>query len=132
VCGDFLFALATTHPCKQLKLRRPPLQFLRLRQARMFNILNQRLRDIKADINETLIGVSLEPRLMPGAATPEMAQRTVRSSASTPSLRSRDANSPWVAKMDPGGNVKVVVRVRAFLPRGKFLVQHRGRRDQHS
>ncbi|KAM4056095.1 kinesin motor domain-containing protein [Hirsutella rhossiliensis] len=39
----------------------------------------------------------------------------VRSSASTPSLRSRDGTLP--AKMDRGGNVRVVVRVRAFLQR---------------
>ncbi|PFH56478.1 hypothetical protein XA68_16433 [Ophiocordyceps unilateralis] len=36
-----------------------------------------------------------------------------KSSASTPSLRSRDA----LASMDRGANVRVVVRVRAFLPR---------------
>lgn len=41
----------------------------------------------------------------------------VRSSASTPSLRSRDGTAP--AKMDRGGNVRVVVRVRAFLQRGE-------------
>ncbi|PHH85787.1 hypothetical protein CDD83_11172 [Cordyceps sp. RAO-2017] len=40
--------------------------------------------------------------------------RLARSSASTPSLRSRHASLP---NMDPGGNVRVVVRVRAFLPR---------------
>lgn len=39
------------------------------------------------------------------------------SSASTPSLRSRDGTVP--ARMDRGGNVRVVVRVRAFLQRGK-------------
>ncbi|CAK7223928.1 hypothetical protein SCUCBS95973_005345 [Sporothrix curviconia] len=43
--------------------------------------------------------------------------RAVRSSASTPSLRSRDGTMPPHARMDPGGNVRVVVRVRAFLPR---------------
>ncbi|PHH63439.1 hypothetical protein CDD81_5818 [Ophiocordyceps australis] len=37
------------------------------------------------------------------------------SSASTPSLRSR--HGTMAAKMDQGGNVRVVVRVRAFLPR---------------
>ncbi|KAK8135378.1 Kinesin-like protein KIF1C [Apiospora sp. TS-2023a] len=41
-----------------------------------------------------------------------------QSSASTPSLRSRDGTLPPHMKMvDGGGNVKVVVRVRAFLPR---------------
>ncbi|KAI0122955.1 kinesin motor domain-containing protein [Xylariales sp. AK1849] len=42
---------------------------------------------------------------------------SVRSSASTPSLRSRDGTLPPHIKMDAGGNVRVVVRVRAFLPR---------------
>ncbi|KAK0670494.1 hypothetical protein QBC41DRAFT_364018 [Cercophora samala] len=38
--------------------------------------------------------------------------------ASTPSLRSRDPNVlPLLAKKNAGANVKVVVRVRAFLPR---------------
>ncbi|KAK8002543.1 hypothetical protein PG989_002262 [Apiospora arundinis] len=41
-----------------------------------------------------------------------------QSSASTPSLRSRDGTMPPHMKTaDGGGNVKVVVRVRAFLPR---------------
>lgn len=44
--------------------------------------------------------------------------REVRSSASTPSLRSRDGVLPPHMRMDAGGNVRVVVRVRAFLPRG--------------
>ncbi|KAL8392812.1 hypothetical protein RB595_002842 [Gaeumannomyces hyphopodioides] len=45
-------------------------------------------------------------------ATPTNPSRSVRSYASTPSLRSRDG-----PRMDGGGNVRVVVRVRAFLPR---------------
>lgn len=73
-----------------------------------------RFRESIDDIYETLIGISLEPLLMPSSATDV---RTVRSSASTPSLRSRDGTVPPHARMDPGGNVRVVVRVRAFLPR---------------
>ncbi|ERS95786.1 hypothetical protein HMPREF1624_07861 [Sporothrix schenckii ATCC 58251] len=110
-----------------------------------------RFRDVANDIVDTLIGISAEPRLMPGAAAVPPAQivkadddtirtsshttnnnintttsiamatatpvRAVRSSASTPSLRSRDGTVPPHARMDPGGNVRVVVRVRAFLPR---------------
>jgi len=53
------------------------------------------------------------------AASEGGGQRTVRSSASTPSLRARDGSEPMHARMDPGGNVRVVVRVRAFLPRGE-------------
>ncbi|KIW86323.1 hypothetical protein Z517_01719 [Fonsecaea pedrosoi CBS 271.37] len=45
------------------------------------------------------------------------------STASSPSLRSKTPVSvpltPTNSTMNPGGNVKVVVRVRAFLPRGK-------------
>ncbi|KAJ1329526.1 kinesin family member 1 [Microdochium nivale] len=44
-------------------------------------------------------------------------QALMRSSASTPSLRSRDGTLPQHLRVDNGGNVKVVVRVRAFLPR---------------
>jgi hypothetical protein len=71
----------------------------------------QRVRDINIDINESFIGMALDPRLMPGVALP--------SSASTPSLRSREESITPIGRMDPpGGNVKVVVRVRGFLPRG--------------
>ncbi|CAK7263154.1 hypothetical protein SEPCBS57363_000423 [Sporothrix epigloea] len=106
-----------------------------------------RFREIANDIVDTLIGISTEPRLMPGAtAVPPATElenynsntnhrnttdplsriddmaastptRTIRSSASTPSLRSRDGTVPPYARMEPGGNVRVVVRVRAFLPR---------------
>lgn len=82
----------------------------------MYANLQQRFRDTVLEINEVLIDMALEPRLMPSVAA-EM--RSVRSSASTPSLRSRDGSDMPVTRMDaPGGNVKVVVRVRGFLPRG--------------
>ncbi len=79
-----------------------------------------RYREVTGDVIETLLGMSLEPRLMPPAAAAAAAEgrHTVRSSASTPSLRSRDGTVPPHARTDPGGNVRVVVRVRAFLPRG--------------
>lgn len=89
----------------------------------MFSNLDRRFRDVIADINETLIGISLDPRLMPNSAGHlQVAQRSVTSCASTPSLRSRDGTVPPHARMDPGGNVRVVVRVRAFLPRGSYSV----------
>lgn len=50
----------------------------------------------------------------------------MRSTASSPSLRSREGVVVPVDRQDgvssptPGGNVKVVVRVRGFLPRGRF------------
>ncbi|KAH6845456.1 P-loop containing nucleoside triphosphate hydrolase protein [Chaetomium sp. MPI-CAGE-AT-0009] len=80
--------------------------------------LEHRFRDVVGDINETLIGISLDPRLMPNSAGYlDVAQRSVQSYASTPSLRSRDGTVPPHARVDGGGNVRVVVRVRAFLPR---------------
>ncbi|KAI1452143.1 P-loop containing nucleoside triphosphate hydrolase protein [Annulohypoxylon moriforme] len=56
----------------------------------------------------------LDPRLMPN---PDLIMRALPSSASTPSLRARDGTLPPHMRMDAGGNVRVVVRVRAFLPR---------------
>lgn len=73
----------------------------------MFNLLELRRSSIIADVKEALVDVALVSRLMPNNM-----HRSIRSAASTPSLRSRDG-----AVMNPGGNVKVVVRVRAFLPR---------------
>ncbi|KZZ97478.1 kinesin [Moelleriella libera RCEF 2490] len=68
--------------------------------------------------------MALDQRLMPALATTARdQQRQVRSCASTPSLRSKDANAPLLSRMDGGGggggNVRVVVRVRAFLQRGE-------------
>ncbi|TFB04909.1 Kinesin-like protein [Trichoderma ghanense] len=63
--------------------------------------------------------MALDDRLMPSSPSPAPEARvTMASSASTPSLRSRDATAmPVMTRMDRGGNVKVVVRVRAFLER---------------
>lgn len=75
----------------------------------------QRYYDVINDCNESLIGMALDPRLMPGVAS------ILPSTASTPSLRARESSVAPVGggKMDgPGGNVRVVVRVRGFLPRG--------------
>lgn len=84
-----------------------------------YGVLHQlRFRDVIEDIAETLTVISPDPRLMPA---PE-AMAAVRSSASTPSLRSRDGTLPPHIRVDAGGNVRVVVRVRAFLPRGKFAM----------
>ncbi|KAI4243598.1 MAG: hypothetical protein L6R40_003422 [Gallowayella cf. fulva] len=61
--------------------------------------------------------MALDPRAYPGVAT-EI--RQLKSSASTPSLRSRESEVVPTGRMMPdnqGGNVRVVVRVRGFLPR---------------
>ncbi|KAL8873658.1 MAG: hypothetical protein Q9174_000912 [Haloplaca sp. 1 TL-2023] len=61
--------------------------------------------------------MALDPRAYPGVAK-EI--RQLKSSASTPSLRSRESEVVPARSMTPdigGGNVRVVVRVRGFLPR---------------
>ncbi|KAH9904785.1 P-loop containing nucleoside triphosphate hydrolase protein [Xylariomycetidae sp. FL2044] len=73
----------------------------------------QRIRLLIEKFCDDLTGMVPEPQLMPKRPT----MKAVRSSASTPSLRSRDGTLPPHIKMDAGGNVRVVVRVRAFLPR---------------
>jgi hypothetical protein len=81
----------------------------------MYRNLQIRQRELLEDIEDQLVVImALDPRLIPGVVS-EL--RTVRSSASTPSLRSRDG-SVTPGGMREGGNVKVVVRVRGFLPRG--------------
>jgi hypothetical protein len=47
---------------------------------------------------------------------------TLRSTASSPSFRAREGFTirDGMASPTPGGNVRVVVRVRKFLPRGRF------------
>lgn len=85
----------------------------------MFASNQARFSEIIIDITDSLIGMALDPRLMPGVAAD---MRSVRSSASTPSLRSREGSVTPIGRMDaPGGNVKVVVRVRGFLPRGMTI-----------
>jgi hypothetical protein len=82
----------------------------------MYANQKQRFSEIIIDITDSLIGMALDPRLMPGVAAD---MRSTISSASTPSLRSREGSVTPIGRMDaPGGNVKVVVRVRDFLPRG--------------
>ncbi|KAK1754789.1 kinesin-like protein KIF1A [Echria macrotheca] len=90
----------------------------------MYNLLEIRRSTLIAEIEDQLVLAALDPRLMPApmhsparSSMVGVHQRTIRSSASTPSLRSRDGTVPPHARMEPGGNVKVVVRVRAFLPR---------------
>ncbi|KAL9029874.1 MAG: hypothetical protein Q9196_001934 [Gyalolechia fulgens] len=61
--------------------------------------------------------MALDPRAFPGVAAEV---RQLKSSASTPSLRSRESELVPMGRMTPdigGGNVRVVVRVRGFLPR---------------
>lgn len=56
-------------------------------------------------------------------------QQMLKSSASTPSLRSRESEVVTMGRSgtpgNEGGNVRVVVRVRGFLPRGKLSLSSR-------
>ncbi|KAK0392403.1 hypothetical protein NLU13_1898 [Sarocladium strictum] len=81
----------------------------------MYCILRQRSQQALLDLHELLLAMALDPRIASTLAASD--PRTVRSSASTPSLRSRDGSVPMLARVDGGGNVRVVVRVRAFLKR---------------
>lgn len=77
-----------------------------------------RLESVTLQIRELLVNMALDPRGFPGV-TPGVRQ-ALKSSASTPSLRSRDSELVVPMPPDNGGNVRVVVRVRGFLPRGEF------------
>ena len=60
----------------------------------------------------------------PSIVSTSASAATLRSTASSPSLRAREsvavsARQDGMASPSPGGNVRVVVRVRKFLPRGE-------------
>lgn len=79
------------------------------------NVLNGH----SSDVNGGLQDMALDPRAYPGVAAQI---RQLKSSASTPSLRSRESEPIPMGRRTPdqgGGNVRVVVRVRGFLPRGE-------------
>lgn len=85
---------------------------------------SQRLRYqlLLREIENRFQAMALDPRGFPGIATDV---RPLKSSASTPSLRSRDSELVPMARNSPdkgGGNVRVVVRVRGFLPRGVLTI----------
>ncbi|KAI1485546.1 hypothetical protein F5X96DRAFT_674528 [Biscogniauxia mediterranea] len=100
-------------------------------QQRYRDIINQFCDTLEATGMTITMSATLDPRhhhhhhhhhrLVPSgsySASPDMRNSPVRSNASTPSLRARDGAMPSHMRMDAGGgNVKVVVRVRAFLPR---------------
>jgi len=106
-------------PCQPCKNFTWPTNLTLVKHDFMFTNLRIRFNNIILDINDTLIYLAMDPRLMPGVSA-EI--RTLRSSASTPSLRSREGSITPMGRSDaPGGNVRVVVRVRGFLPRGKGM-----------
>lgn len=88
----------------------------------MYALQRLRYRLIFRDIASRLQDMALDPRGFPGVATEV---RQLKSSASTPSLRSRESELVPMGRTTPdngGGNVRVVVRVRGFLPRGMLVI----------
>lgn len=84
----------------------------------MYALQQLRYHSILSDIQSQLQDMALDPRAFPGVASEG---RQLKSSASTPSLRSRESELVPMGRATPdngGGNVRVVVRVRGFLPRG--------------
>ena len=84
----------------------------------MYALQRLRFRTLVNTVATTLKAMALDPRAFPGVATEV---RQLKSSASTPSLRSRESEIVPMGRSTPdngGGNVRVVVRVRGFLPRG--------------
>lgn len=84
----------------------------------MYALQRLRYRSIFSNIQTQLQDMALDPRAFPGLASEV---RQLKSSASTPSLRSRESELVPMGRATPdngGGNVRVVVRVRGFLPRG--------------
>ena len=83
----------------------------------MYALQSQRFRDTVSSVKELLQSMALDARAFPGVAS----EVRLKSSASTPSLRSRESEIVPMGRNTPdngGGNVRVVVRVRGFLPRG--------------
>ena len=84
----------------------------------MYVSMRLRYSQILSDIAIHLQEMALDPRVYSGIVAEA---RQLKSSASTPSLRSRESELVPMGRSTPengGGNVRVVVRVRGFLPRG--------------
>jgi len=84
----------------------------------MYVSQRERFRTTVDNVKEHLQSMALDARAFPGVAS----EVRLKSSASTPSLRSRESEIVPMGRNTPdngGGNVRVVVRVRGFLPRGK-------------
>lgn len=82
-----------------------------------------RFEKLTLELCKSLQDMALDYRGFPGVVTE--AQRPLHSSASTPSLRSRESELVPMARTGTpdggGGNVRVVVRVRGFLSRGMLI-----------
>ena len=85
----------------------------------MYALQRLRFKVLVFEVQGLLEDMALDARAFPGVA----ADVRPKSSASSPSLRSRDSEIITMGRSTPdngGGNVRVVVRVRGFLPRGKI------------
>ena len=85
---------------------------------RMYFAHRLRYKELNIELQKLFQDMALDYRGFPGVASEV---RQLHSSASTPSLRSRDSEVVPMRTGTPdngGGNVRVVVRVRGFLPRG--------------
>lgn len=95
----------------------------------MYAHLHRRFQHTLEDCIE-LLALAAVPRQMAPTRTqhlhqpPDPIRAAIPSSASSPSLRSKEMVAVTIpavsaAPANPGGNVKVVVRVRGFLQRGE-------------
>ena len=94
---------------------------LRLHSYFMYVALQHRYQEVIADCID-LLGEAMAPART--WVNDDRARTPIVSTASSPSLRSKTPvavpMTPPPGNMTPGGNVKVVVRVRGFLQRGKI------------
>ena len=79
----------------------------------------KRHKDLIAQIQKQLRDMALDPRGFPGGGSPLV--NGYPSTAAAASLRARESEVVTMGRNTPdnaGGNLRVVVRVRGFLPRG--------------
>jgi hypothetical protein len=83
----------------------------------MHTLRRQRSQEVVRNVAHLLEAMAFDPRLVGGL-------RSFESMASAPSLRaSESAYRDSMGGGDDAGNVKVVVRVRQFIPRGTLFTQ---------
>jgi hypothetical protein len=91
---------------------------------------NTRLRyiDLMSNIEDLLQDMAFDSRVYSGLSSSQSGSTPVVSEASSPSLRSRESVIVPMGRTGTpdggagGGNVRVVVRVRGFLPRGMICL----------
>ena len=101
--------------------------------SRMYAPLRHRFKDVLRNVCDLLAAMAIDHRLYMQSPSYDFEPRPdPQSTASAPSLRSRHSvYLPMARQVDgpAGGNVKVVVRVRGYLPRGQCAGHPRSRRD---